>query len=86
MPMTLLTKEVLEQMLEDDPTLLTDLLRAPPRPTMMDMILPAADDRWPHLVHYRHSKVTYVPPDRFLFRIDPDGPSDCTWIVPGTNR
>jgi len=51
-----------------------------PAPTLFEMIA----EPWPHLVYYRHGRVTYVPPDRFLFQTSPHGPSDCTWIVPGT--
>ncbi len=38
---------------------------------------------WPHLVHYQKNRVIYVPPSEFLMW-RPTGPSDCTWIVPGT--
>lgn len=40
---------------------------------------------WPHLVHYQKHRVIYVPPEELLMW-RPDGPSDCTWIVPGTGQ
>lgn len=42
-------------------------------------------DPWPHLVHYQKNRVIYIPPDEFL-AWRPHGPSDCTWIVPGTGQ
>jgi hypothetical protein len=40
-------------------------------------------DPWPLYVRYDHSETVFVPRDRFYFR-DPDGPSACLWIVPGS--
>lgn len=40
-------------------------------------------DPWPLYVRYDHGKTAFVPRDRFYFR-DPDGPSACLWIVPGS--
>lgn len=39
---------------------------------------------WPHMVHYRGTRVTYIDPKTFLWTDDRRGPSDCVWIVPGT--
>jgi len=42
-------------------------------------------DPWPLYVRYEAGKTTFVPRDQFWFR-DPDGPSACLWIVPGSAR
>jgi hypothetical protein len=48
---------------------------------------------WPHMVHYRArrshwiqqpGRCVYTSPDEFFWDTKPEGPSDCTWIVPGT--
>ena len=40
---------------------------------------------WPLFVRYEAGRTVYVPRDRFYFS-DPDGPSACLWIVPGTGE
>lgn len=40
-------------------------------------------DPWPLFVRYAGEKATFVPRDQFYFQ-DPDGPSACLWIVPGS--
>lgn len=43
------------------------------------------NELWPHTVEYASGRCTYVSPDRYYWgnRI---GPSDCSWIVPGTGE
>lgn len=41
-------------------------------------------DPWPHMVHYRSGRMTYVDPKTFLWTDERRSPSDCVWIVPGT--
>lgn len=40
---------------------------------------------WPHTVEYAGGRHSYVPPDRFYWG-ERRGPSDCSWIVPGTGE
>ncbi len=40
-------------------------------------------ERWPHYVHRVNGRVIYTAPDSFC-GLEPVGPSDCVWIVPGT--
>jgi len=60
------------------------LLRTPYEPSdfYREMI---SCEPWPHLVHYQGEKARYMPPERYLFTRAP-GPSDCTWMVPGTGQ
>jgi hypothetical protein len=54
-------------------------------PSIFDLIA----EPWPHMVHYyTGGKPLYVSPKEFHWRHGPDGPgpSDCTWIVPGTGE
>lgn len=52
--------------------------------SLYDMLL--REPPWPHLVYYRAGRVRYVPPDRIRMHTEPQSPSDCTWIVPGTGQ
>lgn len=41
-------------------------------------------DPWPLYVRYAGEKAVFVPRDQFYFQ-DPEGPSACLWIVPGSD-
>lgn len=40
-------------------------------------------DPWPLYVRYAGEKAVFVPRDQYYFQ-DPEGPSACLWIVPGS--
>lgn len=40
-------------------------------------------DPWPLLVYYLNGRVTFVPRERFMMS-QPEEPTDCVWIVPGS--
>lgn len=55
------------------------------RSWLWDMIQ-RAQEPTPHIVNYRAGRVYYHAPHHFPLLPRDRSPSDCTWIVPGTER
>lgn len=58
----------------------------PLRAGFFEMLVEQIAEPWPHLVHYEGDKARHTPPDYYRFTRHPKGPSDCTWMVPGTGQ
>lgn len=55
------------------------------------MLQEALHEPTPHFVYYRGARVhrmhhAYVPPTSFYCTPLPKSPSDCVWLVPGTEK
>lgn len=52
----------------------------------MRSVLAAMSEPYPHKVYYHHGFCNYVDPKHVFYSRDLLGPSDCVWIVPGSER
>lgn len=68
----------------DDKTL-TDLVRNPLTYLALSSPFWGQDrERWPLYVIYDGEKAKFIPRDHFYLGRFEEGPSDCTWIIPGS--
>jgi hypothetical protein len=77
--MALLTRPLTEA----EAIILRDWMKAPSLPGFEDLVRQLEPQNCAVNYSAAHNRCSYIPPDLFYWWFDP-GPSDCTWIVPGT--